>query len=129
MVRQALYVGELDVIPRMDGTTMVGATQEGAAPRVSTLDGILRLGEELRRNLRLQSEIEFLDARAGLRARTADGLPIVGPSSVHPGLFLCAGLYKNGATLAPIIGDWFAASLGDNDWARFDGLSPGRLDV
>ena len=44
----------------------------------------------------------FIDARAGLRPATPDGLPIIGRSPTVEGLVYATGHYRNGVLLAPL---------------------------
>ncbi len=50
------------------------------------------------------------DHWAGLRPRSADGLPLLGPTSVE-GLWLAGGQYRNGILFAPAIADTMAAQI------------------
>jgi glycine oxidase len=51
-----------------------------------------------------------LQAAAGVRAATPDGLPLVGESS-RPGVFLALGARRNGWLLAPFVGGLMVESL------------------
>jgi glycine/D-amino acid oxidase-like deaminating enzyme len=44
----------------------------------------------------------FVEARAGLRPATSDGLPIIGRSTKTDGLIYATGHYRNGVLLAPL---------------------------
>jgi glycine oxidase len=66
-------------------------------------------------------------ARAGVRAATADGLPLVGPSA-RAGVFLATGARRNGWLLAPLAAHMIAAQLGGRDPGSFaDALRPNRF--
>ena len=66
-------------------------------------------------------------ASAGVRAATADGLPLVGPSST-PRVILAVGARRNGWLLAPLVAEIVTACVTGRDRgpyaARFD---PGRF--
>ena len=49
---------------------------------------------------------EITSSTACLRPVAVDGLPIVGSSSVHEGLFYANGAGKKGILLSPLIADW-----------------------
>lgn len=51
-----------------------------------------------------------VQGRAGVRATTPDGLPLVGASS-RPGLILALGARRNGWLLGPMVGEMIAAYL------------------
>jgi glycine oxidase len=64
----------------------------------------------------------------GVRATTADGLPMVGPSR-RPGVFLAVGARRNGWLLAPMVAAMTAAMLAGEDpggWAA--SFDPRRFD-
>ena len=58
-------------------------------------------------------------ARAGVRAATADGLPLVGASPEHEGVMLAVGARRNGWLLAPAMADVVAARLRGLDAGAF----------
>jgi glycine oxidase len=64
-----------------------------------------------------------VEARAGVRAATPDGLPLVGPAA-RPGVWLAVGARRNGWLLAPLIAritaDGLAGSAPDGPAALFD---------
>jgi glycine/D-amino acid oxidase-like deaminating enzyme len=45
---------------------------------------------------------EFVDARAGLRPATTDGLPLVGRSASNDRVVYATGHFRNGILLAPL---------------------------
>jgi glycine oxidase len=47
-------------------------------------------------------QASFTEARVGLRPASPDGLPVVGGSTVMPGLLYAMGHYRNGVLLAPL---------------------------
>ncbi|MFA7262231.1 MAG: FAD-dependent oxidoreductase [Caulobacter sp.] len=107
---------------------ILGATMETGRddPRVDPdqVAALKQLGETL------WPGISALRARAetGVRAGTADGLPLVGPSA-RPGVLLAAGARRNGWLLAPLVAGIIAAYLAGEDpgpWAAR--LDPRRFD-
>ena len=91
------------IVPWKDGTVLVGATVEdvGFDERTTTggLRGLLNAAVELMPPL---EQAQFLEARAGLRPKTADELPAIGRSSTMPHVFYATGHYRNGVLLAPL---------------------------
>lgn len=55
-----------------------------------------------------------IGAAAGVRAATADGLPLIGPGRT-PGVVLAAGARRNGWLLAPLVGRMVAAEITGGD--------------
>jgi glycine oxidase len=94
------------LVPWPDGTVLVGATvedvgfDESCTPeaRRSLLDAAVALVPALK-------TADLADARAGLRPRSPDDLPLVGRSRVVPGLIYATGHYRNGVLLAPLTAD------------------------
>ena len=69
-------------------------------------------------------------ARAGVRAATADGLPLVGSSPEHDGVMLAVGARRNGWLLAPAMADVVAARLRGLDAGAFGAaFDPARFAV
>ncbi len=68
-------------------------------------------------------------AKAGVRAASPDGLPLVGPSQA-PGVILACGMRRNGWLLAPLVAAQVAAYVQSEDpssWAAV--LNPQRFDT
>jgi glycine oxidase len=91
------------VVPWQDGTVLVGATVEDVGfDERTTAAGVRDLLEAVCDLLPEAWGATFIDARAGLRPASADGLPVVGRSAAIPGLVLATGHYRNGILLAPL---------------------------
>jgi glycine oxidase len=103
------------VVPWLNGTVLVGATVENAGfDQRTTVAGVHGLLEAVRRLLPVTAEATFVEARAGLRPATGDGLPFVGRSSVLPGLLYATGHYRNGVLLAPLTAQLIANLVVDD---------------
>jgi glycine oxidase len=62
---------------------------------------VLRLlAAQLLPQLASETAAPLIDAWAGLRPATPDGLPMLG-ATAHPGLFVATGHYRNGILQAP----------------------------
>jgi glycine oxidase len=100
------------LVPKADGTIVVGATQEetGFDKRVTVrgvnwlLDGAVRLVPGL-------GNAEVRDLWAGLRPGSPDGSPILGAVPGWSGVTLATGHFRNGILLAPITGKLIAELL------------------
>lgn len=119
------------VVPRPDGSVIAGSTMEDAGfePRV-TGEGrrsIRAAAEELVPAL---SENDVIDAWAGLRPVTPDGLPILGPDPEVEGLFYATGYGRNGILVAPaaaeLVADLVTGRTPESDWRPF---APGRFET
>lgn len=93
------------LVPREDGRLIVGATvEERGFDTAVTAGGVHELLREAYRLLPEVSELELVEAAAGLRPATPDNLPLVGEGAVE-GLVLATGHYRNGILLAPTAGE------------------------
>ena len=112
------------VVPRLDGSILVGATVEDAGFDERTteagIQGLLNAVHEL---LPATRSARLIEARAGLRPATPDELPVIGPDPKMPGLIHASGHYRNGVLLAPItaklIGDLIVEGKRDPAFETF----------
>jgi glycine oxidase len=104
VVEESVYL-----VPKRDGRLVVGATEEhvGFDDRV-TAEGVARLLRAAFALAPALSHCAFLEAWAGLRPTTPDGLPAIGPAPGLRGLVLATGHHRNGVLLSPITGEWVA---------------------
>ena len=119
-IRHVVYGGEGYVVPRADGRTLIGATMErvGFDPSF-TEQGIAEvraMGGAIAPSL---GEARMLNAWAGLRPMTPDGLPVIGRDPEHPSLLYACGHSRNGVLMAPLTGDC-VADLASGVTARQD---------
>lgn len=106
-----LWGPECYIVPRVDGTMLVGATVEDVGfDERNTAAGVRDLLDAACDLLPEAWGATFLEARAGLRPATSDELPVIGPDPRQPRVIHAAGHFRNGVLLAPItarvIGDW-----------------------
>ena len=91
------------VVPRLDGTILVGATVEDVGfDERTTEEGIARLLAAAIALLPAVKRSRLLEARVGLRPATPDELPVLGSDPSSPGVVHASGHYRNGILLAPI---------------------------
>jgi glycine/D-amino acid oxidase-like deaminating enzyme len=82
---------------------LAGATVEDVGFDEGTTDEAVRGLREMAASLIPSlADAPMTSARAGLRPRGPDDLPLVGPSGVLPGLIYATGHYRNGVLLAPL---------------------------
>jgi len=90
------------LLPRHDGRVLIGATVEEAGfdktVNPTSIQGLHRAAARL---VPAIGEARIIEAWAGLRPGSPDGLPILGPASL-PGTYAATGHFRNGILLAPI---------------------------
>jgi len=91
------------IVPRRDGTVLVGATVEDVGfDERATLGGVRSLADAASALVPGLDSAVFKEVRVGLRPATSDELPIIGPSATMRQVFYAAGHYRNGVLLAPL---------------------------
>lgn len=98
------------LVPRPDGRVIIGSTMEKAGfEPTTTAAGLSRLRALAARAVPGLRDLVEVDSWAGLRPGTGDGLPILGPDPVAPGLVYATAHLRNGILLAPVTADAIAA--------------------
>jgi glycine oxidase len=91
------------VVPWQDGLALIGATVEDVGfDARTTVAGIRDLLDAACELLPEAWRATFVEARAGLRPASGDGLPIIGRSQNQPHTTYATGHYRNGILLAPL---------------------------
>lgn len=114
------------VVPRLDGSALIGATVEDAGFDLSNRDSdIDALRTEAAAILPALARAPELERWAGLRPRTADDLPIVGKTGTKR--YVANGLFRNGILLAPAVARVMAQQLsGEPTSVALEAFSPDR---
>jgi glycine oxidase len=117
------------VAPSAEGAVVGATMEEGRADREIDPDVVARLAAGARRLFPALGGAEVL-ARAGVRAATPDGLPLVGAGE-DEGVLVARGARRNGWLLAPLVAEVLldhltgrprSAAAGAFDPARFSTL-------
>jgi glycine oxidase len=110
-VRGLVHGTSVYLVPRADGEVVVGATVEERGFDTAVTAGatyeLLRDAAEIVPGI---SELEFVEARAGLRPGSPDNAPLLGPAAIE-GLVVATGHYRNGVLLTPVTADVIAEVL------------------
>ena len=117
------------LVPREDGRLIVGATvEERGFDGTIAAGGVLELLREAYRVLPEIAELEFVEARVGLRPGTPDNAPVIGHEASGRAI-LATGHYRNGILLAPVTADAVAALLaGESPAVDLAPFSPARFE-
>ena len=111
-LRTNVFYGSGYLTPKVDGTVLVGATQEEAGfDTRSTAQGaswLLSVAVQLLPEL---GDASVVGMSVGLRPGTPDGLPIMGSVPGYVGLTVATGHFRSGILLSPITGQLIAEHI------------------
>jgi glycine oxidase len=111
VVRGSVRGNPVYVVPRADGSLVVGASSEEAGfdlrARAGAVYELLRDAQALVPAL---SEAQFVEVSTSVRPGTPDNAPLIGPGPL-PGLVYATGHYRNGILLAPLTADLVAGLI------------------
>jgi glycine oxidase len=114
-LRRVTWSHRCYIVPWDDGTLLVGATVEDAGfDERATVAGVRDLLDAVTELVPHAWSAGFRGARVGFRPATSDGLPVIGASSVLPGLVYATGHYRNGVLLAPLTAQLVADAMLEN---------------
>lgn len=112
--RHILYSPRGYLVPRSDGRLIAGSTTEHCGyDKQVTAGGVAEILSHALEIAPALSSAPISDTWAGLRPRSEDKLPILGPGEIG-GLFYATGHYRNGILLAPITGELLADAIVSN---------------
>jgi glycine oxidase len=116
------------MVPRADGRLIVGATvEERGFDTVVTAGGVHELLREAYRLIPEITELELVEATAGLRPGTPDNAPLIGKGNAE-GLLVATGHFRNGVLQATVTADCVAALIaGESAPIDLDPFSPQRF--
>lgn len=102
LVRYVVRAPDVYLIPRSDGRMVIGATQEEVGFDKRTVpETIQKLRQAAIDLVPRLADARILEAWAGLRPGTPDGLPILGATPT-PGYLVATGHFRDGILLAPV---------------------------
>ena len=127
MLPCVLESAEAYLVPRDDGSLLVGSTEERVGFRKEVTAGAVRdLIAAACRLVPALASAGFAGAWAGLRPGSMDGMPVLGESEV-PGLYFAAGHFRNGILLAPVTATLMAEAVTAAAPRELDPFSPARF--
>ena len=113
VVRGMVLGTSVYLVPRLDGSVVVGATaEERGFDTTVTAGALYQLLRDAHRVVPSVTEYVLAEASAGLRPGSPDNAPAVGTPGHGPtGLVVATGHYRNGVLLAPVTADGVLALL------------------
>jgi glycine oxidase len=130
-VRAVVGGASVYLVPRQDGSVVVGATvEEQGFDTVVTAGAVYELLRDARRVVPGVTEMALHEACAGLRPATPDNGPVVGRPTVRgvDGLVVATGHFRQGILLTPVTAAAVAAIVtGDDPPAEMAPFGPGRF--
>lgn len=127
-VRALVHGRSCYLVPRRDGSVVVGATVEERGADSSVRAGpVFELLDDARTVVPGVEELELVECAAGLRPGSPDNAPIVGWTG-SPGLLVATGHYRNGILQAPLTAGTVASLLcGEPPPAVMSAFGPERF--
>lgn len=105
LLRHVLECGRRYIVPRPDGRTLVGSTEEWVGfDKRSTPTAVRGLMDFALRMVPTLAEAQFERAWSGLRPQSVDGRPLLGRLPHADNLYVAAGHFRAGLHLSPITG-------------------------
>ncbi|WP_119679650.1 glycine oxidase ThiO [Indioceanicola profundi] len=109
LLRHVVWPPKCYLVPRLNGTLIVGATTEEKGWDESlTAGGVLALLEAAWRALPGIEELPIAEMWTGFRPGSRDDAPVLGPAPGVDGLVLATGHHRNGILLTPVTADSIA---------------------
>lgn len=126
--RSTLFAKSCYIVPKRDGTALIGATQlEAGFDKRTDAEAVAKLYRKACALLPAMRDAAFVRTWAGLRPGSRDGLPFIGTWPGAPGLIFAAGHYRNGILLAPGTGLLVKQlALGEQPALDLTAFAPGR---
>lgn len=127
-IRAVVHGESVYLVPRADGTVVIGATQREDGLAGVSAAGVHRLLRDAQEVLPAVAELELIEATARARPATPDNAPLLGRLRTEdgddvPGLIVATGFFRHGVLLAPLAADACLSLIqgreGDHRWDAF----------
>ena len=123
------------IVPRQDGTVVIGATQreDGPSdPHAVSAGGVYQLLRDAQHLVPAVAELELLEATARARPGTPDNAPLLGrvarPGGGDlPGLIIATGFFRHGVLLTPAAAEVCRQLMDGTPDPRWSGFRPDRF--
>ena len=119
--RSVIFAEGCYLVPRRDGSVVLGATEEDAGfEKANTVEGLRTLMDKAIALFPPIRDYQVLSMESGLRPATRDGWPLLGATR-YKGYFVATGHYRRGILLAPVTADEMARLIlkgKTSEWIR-----------
>lgn len=123
------------IVPRQDGTVVIGATQreDGPSdPHAVSAGGVYQLLRDAQQLVPAVAELELLEATARARPGTPDNAPLLGrvarpDGGDVPGLIIATGFFRHGVLLTPAAAAVCRQLMDGTPGPRWAGFRPDRF--
>ena len=131
-VRALVHGESVYLVPRADGTLVVGATQREDGLEAVSAGGVHRLLHNAQLVLPTVAELSLVEATARARPGTPDNAPLLGrirgrDGAAISGLVVATGFFRHGVLLAPLAADIVLGLLDGYPDPRWDAFLPDRF--
>lgn len=138
-VRATVHGNAVYIVPRSDGTAVIGATQRETGTASVSARGIFELLRDAQEVLPAVAEADIAEVMARARPGTPDNKPLLGrvhhPHGSHiEGLIIATGFFRHGVLLTPVAADIcqrLVDGIDDTQWRPFrpDRFRPSSASV
>ncbi|GAB3614504.1 glycine oxidase ThiO [Humibacter ginsengisoli] len=126
-VRALVHGAPVYLVPRADGTVVLGATQREDGRSGVSAGAVHRLLSDAQEVLPAVAELDLIEATTRARPATPDNAPFLGRTGAGdgtdvPGLIIATGFFRHGVLLAPIAAEIcldLVRGSEDSRWSRF----------
>jgi glycine oxidase len=115
------------VVPREDGTVVIGATQREDGSDAVSAGGVYELLRDAQALVPAVAELELTEITARARPGTPDNAPLLGRVGNVPGLIVATGFFRHGVLLTPAAAEVCHQLLEGRADPRWDAFRPDRL--
>jgi glycine oxidase len=115
------------VVPREDGTVVIGATQREDGSDAVSAGGVYELLRDAQALVPAVAELELTEITARARPGTPDNAPLLGRVGNVPGLIVATGFFRHGVLLTPAAAAVCRGLLEGRADPRWDAFRPDRF--
>ncbi|WP_104196941.1 glycine oxidase ThiO [Cryobacterium sp. M15] len=125
-VRGLVHGVPVYLVPRTDGTLVIGATQREDGSGVVSAGGVYQLLRDAQALVPAVSELELIETTARARPGTPDNAPFLGRVGCSngdiAGLIIATGFFRHGVLLTPVAAQYclqLIEGIADDRWRNF----------